>query len=152
MIAALDTFYTAPVAAPAAGGGAVGQSCHGPTGGSDHPARALAYEKAMEALFAQRPDDVEVAAFYALALLGSAPPADKTLKNQARATEILERLYKDHPHHPGIVHYLIHGYDYPPTAEKGLPAARAYAEIAPWVPHALHMPSHISRASACGAT
>jgi hypothetical protein len=139
-IAALDAFYT--TTAPAASG-AIGQSCHGPTGGGDHPARALAYEKAMEALFGRHPEEVEVGTFYALALLGTAPPTDKTLKNQGRATEILERFYRKHPDHPGIVHYLIHGYDYPPVATKGLAAARAYAQMAPWVPHVLHMPSHI---------
>ncbi len=140
LIAALDAFYTTPVPGPA---GEIGQSCHGPTGGSDHAARALAYEKAMEKLYARHADDVEVGALYALALLGTAPPTDKTLKNQTRATEILESIYKKHPDHPGVVHYLIHGYDYPPVAEKGLAAAQAYADIAPWVPHALHMPSHI---------
>jgi hypothetical protein len=139
-IAALDAFYSAPAQT---GSGPIGQSCHGPTGGSDHPARAVAYETAMAKVFAQWPDDVEVTAFYALALLGTAPPTDKTLKNQTRATEILEPFYRKHPDHPGVIHYLIHGYDYPPVAEKGLPAAKAYAEIAPWVPHVLHMPSHI---------
>jgi tetratricopeptide (TPR) repeat protein len=140
LIAALDAFYTTP-AAPASG--PVGQSCHGPTGGGDHAARALAYEKALESLRAGRPEDVEVGTFYALALLATAPPTDRTLKNQTRATEILEPLYRKHPDHPGIVHYLIHGYDYPPVAARGLAAAKAYAEIAPWVPHVLHMPSHI---------
>ena len=42
-----------------------------------------------------------------------------------------------------MAHYLIHTYDYAELADKGLPAARAYAAIAPSVPHALHMPSHI---------
>ncbi len=139
-IAALDAFYKAPAKA---GSGAIGQSCHGPTGGADHAARALAHEKAMEALFAQNPDNVEVATFYALALLATAPPTDQTLRNQTRATQILEPFYKKHPDHPGIIHYLIHGYDYPAVAEKGLAAAKAYADLAPWVPHVLHMPSHI---------
>ena len=139
-IAALEAFYSAPAQV---GSGPIGQSCHGPTGGSDHPARAQAYETAMAEVFARWPHDVEVAAFYSLALLGTAPPTDKTLKNQTRATDILEPFYRKHPDHPGLVHYLIHGYDYPPVAEKGLPAAKAYAEIAPWVPHVLHMPSHI---------
>lgn len=139
-VAALDAFYAKPVTkAPAESG----QSCHGPTGGGDHPARALAYAKAMEKLQTQYPEDIEIAAFHALALLGTASPADKTLKNQRQATEILEPLYAKHPNHPGIIHYLIHGYDYPQVAQKGLPAAEAYAKIAPRVPHALHMPSHI---------
>jgi tetratricopeptide (TPR) repeat protein len=139
-IAALDQFYATP-ASP--GTGEMGQSCHGPTGGGDHPARAAAYEKAMATLFEQHPDDVEVATFYALGLLGSASPTDQTLQNQTRATAILEPFYLKYPDHPGVVHYLIHGYDYPSVAAKGLVAAKAYAEIAPWVPHALHMPAHI---------
>lgn len=140
LIAALDTFYAEPTQAVAGEGG---QSCHGPTGGGDHLARALAYEQAMEKLFARHPKDLEVASFYALALLGAASPTDKTLEKQGRATAVLESFYGEHPDHPGLIHYLIHGYDYPSVAEKGLPAARAYADIAPWVPHALHMPSHI---------
>ena len=140
-IASLEAFYGAATVQGASG--EVGLSCHGSTGGGDHPARAAAYEKAMAQLYAQHPDDVEVATFYALSLLGSASPTDKTLKNQTRATQILEPLFVKNPSHPGIVHYLIHGYDYPPVAEKGLPAAKAYADIAPWVPHALHMPAHI---------
>jgi len=139
-IEALAAFYAEPAHAVAAEGG---QSCHGPTGGGDHAARALAYEKAMGRLFIRQPGDVEVAAFYALALLGAASPADKTLEKQTRAAVILEPFYKKYPDHPGLIHYLIHAYDYPAVAEKGLAAAQAYAAIAPWVPHALHMPSHI---------
>lgn len=139
-IDALAAYYADPKTAAA---GPVGQSCHGPTGGSDHAARAVAYEKAMETVYAARPDDIEAGTFYALALLASAPPADATLKNQTRATEILERFHAKQPDHPGVLHYLIHGYDYPSVARKGLAPAQAYAAIAPWVPHALHMPSHI---------
>jgi tetratricopeptide (TPR) repeat protein len=139
-IDALAAYYFDP---PPAAAGEVGQSCHGPTGGGDHAARALAYEQAMAKVYAAHPRDIEVAAFYALALLASAPPADRTLKNPTRATEILEPFHRQQPDHPGVLHYLIHGYDYPPVAEKGLPAAKAYSAIAPWVPHALHMPSHI---------
>jgi tetratricopeptide (TPR) repeat protein len=136
-IAALDAFYATPVPA----GGTVGQSCHGPGGG--HTPRAVAYTKAMERVHAKYPRDDEAAAFYALALLGSAPAADPTLANQLGAAAILEELWKTHHDHPGVAHYLIHAYDFPPLAPRGLEAARAYASIAPWVPHALHMPSHI---------
>ncbi len=141
-IAALAEFYGAQ-SAPGAASGEVGLSCHGATGGGDHPARAMAYEKALGRLHAQHPNDVDAATFHALSLLASASPTDKTLKNQLRATQILEPLWAKNPSHPGIVHYLIHGYDFPPVAEKGLAAAKAYADIAPWVPHALHMPAHI---------
>ncbi|HEY6552355.1 MAG TPA: hypothetical protein VI669_03325 [Vicinamibacteria bacterium] len=141
-IAALAEFYGAP-SVPGAASGEVGLSCHGATGGGDHPARAIAYEKALGRLHAQHPKDVDAATFHALSLLASASPTDKTLKNQLQATQILEPLWAKNPSHPGIVHYLIHGYDFPPVAEKGLAAAKAYADIAPWVPHALHMPAHI---------
>jgi tetratricopeptide (TPR) repeat protein len=145
LIAALSAYYADPAAAAAApsGTGEGGQSCHGLTGGADHAARAAAYEKAMERLFAEHPGDVEVASFYALALLATHPPTDASLKNPARATEILESFHATNPNHPGVIHYLIHGYDYPKVAARGLQAAREYAAIAPWVPHALHMPSHI---------
>jgi tetratricopeptide (TPR) repeat protein len=78
-----------------------------------------------------------------LALLGAAAPTDKTLAKQTKAATILEKYFPTYKDHPGVSHYLIHAYDYPPVADKGLPAARNYASVAPWVPHALHMPSHI---------
>ncbi len=145
LIAALGAYFDAPTAAATAapGASAVGQSCHGLSGGADHAARALAYEKAMETLFTAHPDDIEVASFYALSLLATHPPTDASLKNPRRATAILEPFFATHPGHPGVMHYLIHGYDYPPTAPAGLTAAQAYAKVAPWVPHVLHMPSHI---------
>ncbi len=138
-IRALYTYYHTPDD-PAAG--PVGQSCHGPVGPLN---RVAAYEKAMRELYVKYPDDFETQVFYALAVLavGYATPADATLSNQLRAAGILENLWKQNPNHPGVAHYLIHSYDYPELAERGLPAARAYGAIAPWVPHALHMPSHI---------
>jgi tetratricopeptide (TPR) repeat protein len=78
-----------------------------------------------------------------LSLLGTAPADDLTYQNQLRAAAILEPLFEHHPDHPGLAHYIIHAYDYPGLAERGLPAARVYGDIAPWVPHALHMPSHV---------
>src|SRR5262249_34666677 len=73
----------------------------------------------------------------------TAPPTDKSYANQLKATAILEPLFERYPDHPGIAHYIIHAYDYPTLAARGLNAARKYSDIAPWVPHALHMPSHI---------
>ena len=105
--------------------------------------RALAFEKAMESVAAQYPQDEEARILYALALNITALPTDKTFANQFKAAAILEPLFKKHPNHPGVAHYLIHTYDYAELAEKGLPSARAYGAIAPSVPHALHMPSHI---------
>ena len=106
-------------------------------------ARRLAYEKAMEALSQRYADDTEAAIFYALALNMTAPLTDKTNANQLKAAAILEKVLKQQPEHPGVAHYLIHSYDYPSIAERGIPAARLYAQIAPNHPHALHMPSHI---------
>ena len=138
-ITALHTYYNTPDS-PATG--EVGQSCHGPVGPRD---RVVAYEKAMRKLYENYPDDVEAQTFYAFAILavGYATPADTTLGSQLQAARILEKLWKKNPQHPGIAHYLIHSYDYPALAERGLAAARSYSFIAPWVPHALHMPSHI---------
>jgi hypothetical protein len=109
----------------------------------DHRTRAVAYEKAMERVHEQNPDDREAAIFYSLALLGTAPPADKTYANQKKAGEILNRVLPQQPDHPGVAHYLIHSFDYPQLASLALPAARSYSKIAESSPHALHMPSHI---------
>ena len=109
----------------------------------DHRTRAVAYEKAMEQLYQRYPDDREAAVFYALALNGTAAPTDKTYANQLKAGAILEKVFAEQPNHPGVAHYIIHSYDYPPLATRGLVAARGYARTAPSVPHAQHMPSHI---------
>jgi len=105
--------------------------------------RVLAYEKAMAELVARYPDDMEAVIFYALALNIAHDPGDKTYAKPLKAAALLEPLFPGHPDHPGIAHFLIHSYDFPPLAEKGLVAARRYADIAPSAPHALHMPSHI---------
>jgi len=138
-ITALNAYYNTPDSPTA---GLVGQSCHGPVGAPD---RVVAYEKAMRQLSEKYPDDFEAQTFYAFAILalGYATPTDTTLAKQLQAAALLEKLWKKNPNHPGVTHYLIHSYDYPALAERGLPAARSYGSIAPWVPHALHMPSHI---------
>ncbi len=109
----------------------------------DHRTRILKFESAMEKLYRQYPMDKEAAIFYALTLDGAADPADKTYRNQKKAGEILTGLYPGEPDHPGIVHYIIHSYDYPELAALALPAAKKYAAIAPASAHAQHMPSHI---------
>ncbi len=115
-------------------------SCHGPrTPG----ARAEAFRAALDELRRKHPGNLEVAVFYSLSLLATAPPTDRTYGNQLLATGILEPLFETNPDHPGIPHYIIHAYDYPSLASRGLDAARHYGGVAPWVPHALHMPSHI---------
>ena len=109
----------------------------------DHRTRAVAYEKAMAELSGRYPDDREAAVFYALALNMTLNPNDKTYANQLKAAGILEKVFTEQPQHPGVAHYLIHSYDFPPIAAKGLTAARRYASIAPAAPHAQHMPAHI---------
>jgi tetratricopeptide (TPR) repeat protein len=138
-IIALNTYYNTADGSTAA---PVGQSCHGPVGPRD---RVIAYEKAMHQLRDKYPEDFEVQTFYAFAVLGTgyATPNDTSLSKQLEAASILEKLWKQDPNHPGVVHYLIHSYDYPQFAQRGLAAAKTYDSIAPWVPHALHMPSHI---------
>jgi hypothetical protein len=103
--------------------------------------RATAYSSAMEKVVKRNPDDHEAAAFYALSLLAADPDKDNTSRMKAAA--VLEKLFAEEPQHPGVSHYLIHTYDKPDLAEKGLPAARKYAQLAPAAPHALHMPAHI---------
>jgi tetratricopeptide (TPR) repeat protein len=138
-ITALNAYYNTPDGPKSS---EVGQSCHGPVGPRD---RVVAYEKAMRKVYEKYPDDFETQTFYALATLavGYANPTDTTLSNQLKAASILEKLWKKNPNNPGVVHYLIHCYDYPSLAARGLVAAQSYGAIAPWVPHALHMPSHI---------
>ena len=102
-------------------------------------ARAAAYEK----LAAAYPQDDEAQIFYALYTAGTQTQSDQTYAAYLKAAAILEVQFKKHPKHPGVAHYLIHSYDAPPIAAKGLDAARRYASLAPDAPHALHMPSHI---------
>ena len=105
--------------------------------------RTQNYLKAVEAVAARYPDDDEAQIAHAIALNVAASPNDKTYVYQLKGAAILEPIFKRQPRHPGVAHYLIHLYDYPPIAEKGLEAAKRYSEIAPAAPHALHMPSHV---------
>jgi hypothetical protein len=105
--------------------------------------RLTNYSAAMEKVARSYPDDFEAQVFYALTLQASAPKSDLTYANQFKSADMLEKLYAANAQHPGITHYLIHAYDFAPFAERGIPAARRYAAIAPAVPHARHMPAHI---------
>src|SRR5438128_7766306 len=109
----------------------------------DHRTRAQAYARAMEQVSARYSQDREAAIFYALALQAVADPHDKTYANQRKSAAIASSVFAAEPTHPGAAHYIIHAYDYPPIARQGLIAASRYAQFAPSVPHALHMPSHI---------
>jgi tetratricopeptide (TPR) repeat protein len=121
-------------------------------GQGEKSARDRAYAAAMQKLHRENPDDLEAAAFYALALLGlayggasdaGAPRDPAALRTRMRAAAIAQEVYRKEPDHPGGAHYLLHAFDDPDHAILALPAARRYAEIAPAAPHALHMPSHI---------
>ena len=109
----------------------------------DKLARDIAYSDEMARMYAQWPDDHEVATWYALSLLGTVRPTDKGFRRQALAASIAEKVFKENPKHPGAAHFIIHAFDDPDHAPLGLDAARAYAAIAPSAAHALHMPSHI---------
>jgi hypothetical protein len=109
----------------------------------DHRTRAMTYSRVMEQAYGKYPNDREVAIFYALSLQATADPKDKTYARQKKSAEIAEKVFAAEPDHPGAAHYIIHAYDYPALAQRGVPAASRYAQFAPAVPHALHMPAHI---------
>jgi hypothetical protein len=109
----------------------------------EYRTRLKAYDAAMAQLAARYPNDKEAAILSALVTSANFDPADKTYGNQLKAAKILEPIFVAQPNHPGVAHYLIHSYDYPPIAKHGLEAAKRYAKIAPDATHALHMPSHI---------
>ena len=109
----------------------------------DYFTRMARYEEAMANVSAAHPADDEARIFHALAMIANAPPSDLTFAKQLAGAELLMPIFARRPDHPGLAHYIIHAYDAPPIAERGLDAAQRYAGIAPSAPHALHMPSHI---------
>ena len=111
-------------------------------GPGDTAARHAAYADVMAKLAAEHPADDEAQTFYALALLATMPRGDAALPIRRRAGAIAETVFKRNPNHPGAAHYILHAYDHGTLATKALPAARAYAKIAPAASHALHMPAH----------
>ncbi len=109
-----------------------------------YPERQVRYMEAMERLYSRHSDDHEVATFYALSMLaGSRALGDQSLRLEVRAGNIAMRVFNVNPDHPGAPHYTIHAFDDPIHAPLALTAARRYAEIAPAVSHARHMPTHI---------
>jgi len=112
-------------------------------GSGDKESRDRAYAEAMAELVARYPDDEEARAFYALALLGTVRRAGNNFDQQMKAAAVAQAILRDNPRHPGAAHYIIHAFDDPTHAPLALYAADRYAEIAPDVEHALHMPSHI---------
>ena len=111
--------------------------------GKPERVRQAARAQAFEALAAKYPQDDEAQIFAALYVAGTQSQADQSYAAYLKAAAVLEKQFVKYPDHPGVAHYLIHSYDAPPIADRGLPAARRYAGIAPDAPHALHMPSHI---------
>jgi tetratricopeptide (TPR) repeat protein len=109
----------------------------------DFQTYAEQYSGAMSKVAAAYPNDLEAQVFYGLALINSEPRDDVALANKKEAVAILYPLFREHPNHPGIAHYIIHACDNPGMAQEGIDAAVRYAAIAPAAPHALHMPSHI---------
>ena len=115
---------------------------HALYGAGDTRTRYSAYADRMAALVKAHPEDDEAQAFYALALLAQLPRGDAAVPLRQKAGAIVEGVFKRNPQHPGAAHYILHAYDHPQLAAKALPAARAYAKIAPASSHALHMPAH----------
>ncbi|MDX1675614.1 MAG: hypothetical protein R3314_12540 [Longimicrobiales bacterium] len=105
--------------------------------------RLAAYADAWERVSTEHPDDPEAALFSALATIATAPPSDSTFRNQREAGSIAEEVLGAIPDHPGAHHYIIHAFDVPQLAERALPVARSYGDVAPDNSHALHMTSHI---------
>jgi tetratricopeptide (TPR) repeat protein len=112
-------------------------------GAGDKLARDIAYSQAMGRMHAKYPQDDELSVMYALSLLGTARPGEKTTRNAMQAASIVLDVFNRHPQHPGAAHFIIHSFDDPDHAILSLRAARAYSKIAPSAAHALHMPSHI---------
>ena len=110
---------------------------------SDYWLRIRRWEQAMAAVYASFPDDLDAAAFYALAILATAPSDTISREHSDRAAEILLRVYARNPDHPGAMHYLIHANDVPGRERESLEIVRKYETVAPRNPHALHMPTHI---------
>lgn len=115
---------------------------------SDHEARVEAWREAQRELHEAYPDDVDAAAFYALSEVAYAatqysPEAEHDYARERRAGALLEQYLAEYPEHPGLFHYLIHAYDNAELAPRAEEVARGYDQLAPEVPHALHMPSHI---------
>ncbi|TVR51234.1 MAG: hypothetical protein EA425_07530 [Puniceicoccaceae bacterium] len=134
-IAAVEAFFTDPVPARE-------------SRSRDHEARVRAWLDAQQKVHEAYPEDVDAAAFYALAevcyaMTQFSPHQERDFTREKRAGEIIESYFEDHPEHPGLFHYLIHAYDSPQLAERALETAREYDKLAPESVHALHMPSHI---------
>jgi tetratricopeptide (TPR) repeat protein len=108
-----------------------------------YPERIAAWSTAQQKVFDENPDDIDAGALAGLAMLAVAAPSDQSFAIQREAGAVLEALHERAPTHPGVFHYAIHAYDQPPLAPMAERFAEGYDQLAPNVPHALHMPSHI---------
>jgi hypothetical protein len=110
---------------------------------STHLQRARVFESMMSEVYTNNLDDPESTVFYSLALLAAADPRDKSYARQYKSAGLLNWVRSSQPEHPGVLHYLIHSYDFPGLAHLALDSAMIYADVAPDSAHAQHMPSHI---------
>jgi tetratricopeptide (TPR) repeat protein len=109
----------------------------------DYWLRIRRWEQAMDTVYSSFPDDAEATTFYALALLATAPADSVSRAHADQAAEMLLRVYRRNPDHPGAMHYLVHANDVQGREHESLEIIRKYETIAPHNPHALHMPTHI---------
>ncbi|MBV1909505.1 MAG: hypothetical protein KUG78_09290 [Kangiellaceae bacterium] len=110
---------------------------------SSNKQRVASWAAAQQQLHLLYPEDIDATSLFALSLLAKAPKSDTAYTQQKKAGELLNEVFKNNSSHPGAIHYTIHAYDNPLLAPLADRAASAYSSIAPDVPHALHMPSHI---------
>jgi hypothetical protein len=111
--------------------------------GSVRPVRVHAYVDSLRRMHQHWPDDDEITTFFALALMSAEDSARPSLRDRMQAGALALEVLGRNSRHPGALHYAIHAFDDPDHAPLALPAARAYAAIAPDAPHARHMPAHI---------
>jgi tetratricopeptide (TPR) repeat protein len=105
--------------------------------------RLVAFDAAWKKVYTDFPDDDEGAAFYALAHMATALSGQEGLAIRSDSGSIVEQILAQQPDHAAAHHYIIHAYDTPGFAGQALAVAQNYGKVAPEVPHALHMPTHI---------
>lgn len=118
---------------------------YGEGGPGDHVEGLKRLDGAWAEVAERFPDDLDAAAFAALYHLAPARfvSKDKSHRLQLEAAAQLQKVLAKIPDHPGAQHYKIHAFDFPLLADRALEVCDTYSSIAPDVPHALHMPTHI---------
>ena len=104
-----------------------------------------AYVKGLRALLAEHPTEVEAQLELALMIMRGFSVADRKplAPGTMEAVAILRGLLPQNPDHPGVHHYIIHGFEGSAFAKDAWPSCEKYAQLVPNIPHALHMPGHI---------